>query len=167
MTSHFFKSNCISPHLKKMRIVCLHWCMGILHTRTDCAMGWNQFYRSIHIFLKLHFLPCLFTELANSEVWELPTDCFDTSYKSNLQVWLFWRKSLVVFKILDLVMLLFYWVALKRFCNIKQYFFLISILCTTRNQALGSRMEDLISVYLFFYLWYSLINMRQLHIFFY
>ena len=34
------------------------------------------------------------------------TDCFDTSYKGTQQVWLFLRKSLVIFKILDLTTLL-------------------------------------------------------------
>ena len=58
-------------------------------------------------------------ECCSAKYESYQTDCFDTSYKSTLRVWLFSRKSLVVFKILDLAMLLFYWVALRRFCMIK------------------------------------------------
>ena len=55
-------------------------------------------------------------EYCSAKYESYQTDCFDTSYKSTLRVWLFYRKCLVVFKILDLATLLFYCVALTRFC---------------------------------------------------
>ena len=70
------------------------------------------------------------------------TDCFDTSYKSTPRVWLFWRKSLSVFKSLYLAKLLFYWVALRWFCmtpitkalNTEQFFLNFGVLLLTQLQ---------------------------------
>ena len=53
-------------------------------------------------------LACLFTELANSEVWELPDGLFWHFLQKGSTNLAVLKKSLVIFKILDLATLLFY-----------------------------------------------------------
>ena len=65
-----------------------------------------------------HPRACFHEVATNSQLslWELPDRLFWHCLQSNLRVWLFLKKSLVVFKILDLTTLVIYWVSLRRFC---------------------------------------------------